>query len=118
METRMVVEPELAARAAEIQQRNPEEARRQMLERIAHTLTHRVINASLVSQGLLTNNDLPAWHPAPQNVRQTCSAAAAFCRQQGADIAKLAMQFFVANPAIHTTLVGTANPTNIEKNVR
>jgi len=77
-----------------------------------------VINASPVSQGLLTNNELPAWHPAPQNVRQACSAAAAFCRQQGTDIAKLAMQFSVANPAIHTTLVGTANPANLQKNVQ
>jgi aryl-alcohol dehydrogenase-like predicted oxidoreductase len=77
-----------------------------------------VINASPVSQGLLTNNELPAWHPAPQNVRQACSAAAAYCRQQGSDIAKLAMQFSVANPAIHTTLVGTANPANLQKNVQ
>lgn len=77
-----------------------------------------VINASPVSQGLLTNNELPSWHPAPQNVREACSAAAAFCREAGTDIAKLAMQFSVANPAIHTTLVGTANPANIEKNVR
>lgn len=77
-----------------------------------------VINASPVSQGLLTNNDLPAWHPAPENVRQACAAAAAYCRGQGTDIAKLAMQFSVAEPEIHTTLVGTANPANIEKNVK
>ena len=76
-----------------------------------------VINASPVSQGLLTNNELPTWHPAPQNVRKACSAAAAYCRSQGSDISKLAMQFSIANSAIPTTLVGTANPSNIEKNV-
>jgi L-galactose dehydrogenase len=27
------------------------------------------------------------------------------------------MQFSVSNPDIHTTLVGTANPVNMEKNV-
>jgi len=77
-----------------------------------------VINASPVSQGLLTSNELPAWHPAPPEVRKACADAAAYCRGQGTDIAKLAMQFAVANPDIHTTLVGTANPANIEKNVK
>jgi L-galactose dehydrogenase len=77
-----------------------------------------IINASPVSQGLLTNHELPAWHPAPPEVRDACAAAAAFCRGQGTDIAKLAMQFSVGNPEIPTTLVGTADPANIEKNIR
>jgi aryl-alcohol dehydrogenase-like predicted oxidoreductase len=77
-----------------------------------------VINASPVSQGLLTNQGTPAWHPAPPEVKKLCSEVAAFCRSQGADIAKLALQFSVSNPQITTTLVGTASPANIEKNVR
>jgi L-galactose dehydrogenase len=77
-----------------------------------------VINASPVSQGLLTNHELPAWHPAPPEVRKACAAAAAFCRSQGTDIAKLAMQFSVSNPGIPTTLVGTADPANIEKDIK
>jgi len=77
-----------------------------------------IINASPVSQGLLTNQALPSWHPAPEDVRMACAAAAAYCRAQGTDIAKLAMQFSLSNPEIHTTLVGTANPANLEKNVR
>jgi L-galactose dehydrogenase len=77
-----------------------------------------IINASPVSQGLLTNHELPAWHPAPEEVRKACASAAQYCRRLGADIAKLAMQFSVSNPGIHTTLVGTANPVNMEKNVR
>ena len=77
-----------------------------------------IINASPVSQGLLTNHELPAWHPAPEDVRKACAEAAAYCRSQGTDIAKLAMQFSLSNPEIDTTLVGTADPANIEKNVR
>jgi L-galactose dehydrogenase len=77
-----------------------------------------IINASPVSQGLLTNHELPAWHPAPKDVRKACAAAAAYCRSQGTDIAKLAIQFSLRTPQIHTTLVGTANPANLEKNVR
>ena len=77
-----------------------------------------IINASPVSQGLLTNHELPAWHPAPEDVRKACAEAAAYCRSQGTDIAKLAMQFSLSNPEIQTTLVGTADPANIEKNVK
>jgi L-galactose dehydrogenase len=77
-----------------------------------------IINASPVSQGLLTNHDLPAWHPAPEDIRRACADAAAYCRSQGTDIAKVAMQFSLGNPGIHTTLVGTADPANIEKNVK
>ena len=33
------------------------------------------------------------------------------------DIAQLAVQFSVAHPAFATTIVGTANPDNIVKNV-
>jgi len=77
-----------------------------------------VINASPLSMGLLTDRGAPEWHPAPPRVRQVCAQAAAYCRSQGADIAKLAVQFSVAHPDIATTLVGTANPANIAKNVR
>jgi len=77
-----------------------------------------IINASPVSQGLLTNHQLPSWHPAPPEVREACAKAAEYCRTKGTDIAKLAIQFSLGNPDIHTTLVGTANPANIEKNVK
>jgi len=51
-------------------------------------------------------------------VKAACAQAAAYCRAQGVDIARLAIQFSVANPDIPTTLVGTANPANLEKNAR
>jgi aryl-alcohol dehydrogenase-like predicted oxidoreductase len=47
-----------------------------------------------------------------------CAKAAAYCRKRGADIAKLALQFAVANARVHTTLIGTANPENLKKNVK
>jgi L-galactose dehydrogenase len=77
-----------------------------------------VISASPVSQGLLTNQGTPAWHPAPDGVKHVCAQAALYCRQQGSDISKLAMQFSLANPKIATTLVGTASPTNIAKDAQ
>ncbi len=40
-------------------------------------------------------------------------AAAAHCASRGVDIAKLALQFSLANPDIATTVSGSANPANI-----
>jgi L-galactose dehydrogenase len=77
-----------------------------------------VISASPVSQGLLTNQGTPGWHPAPDRVKKLCAQAASYCREQGSDISKLAMQFALANPRIATTLVGTASPINITKNAQ
>jgi len=77
-----------------------------------------IINASALSMGLLSNRGAPGWHPAPDDVKAVCARAAAFCREQGVDIAQLAIQFSVANPDLATTLVGTASPDNLTKNVR
>ena len=76
-----------------------------------------IINASPLSMGLLTRRGTPDWHPAPAEIKQVCARAAAFCQKQGEDIAKLAVQYSLTNPELATTLVGTANPDNIAKNV-
>ena len=39
--------------------------------------------------------------------------AAELCRARGSSIAKLALQFSIANPDIATTVAGSANPANI-----
>ena len=77
-----------------------------------------IINASPLSMGLLTDGGAPVWHPASQEIKTACAAAAEHCRSKGADIARLALQFSVANPAIATTLVGIASPEQITVNVQ
>jgi L-galactose dehydrogenase len=76
-----------------------------------------VINGSPLAMRLLTEKGPPSWHPAPLDVRLACEKAATYCRSKGIDIAQLAIQFAVANPNIATTLVGTASPENLKKNV-
>lgn len=76
-----------------------------------------VINASPTGMGLLTERGAPAWHPAPPTMIAGCRRAVEYCQSVGADIVKLAVQFAVAHPDIATTLVGTANPDNIRKNI-
>ncbi len=76
-----------------------------------------IINASPLSMGLLTTRGAPPWHPADDQIKATCQQAVQFCQAQGVDIAQLALQFALSNPAIATTLVGTASPENIQKNL-
>ncbi len=77
-----------------------------------------IMSAAPISMGLLSHRPAPAWHPAPPAIRQACAQAAAFCRSKNVDIAKLAIQFAVAEKRIATTIVGTANPENFRKNAR
>ncbi|CAI5515137.1 unnamed protein product, partial [Closterium sp. Naga37s-1] len=65
-----------------------------------------VISASPFSMGLLTPQGPPSWHPAPQELKDACKAAALACQQRGASLPRLALQFATLNPAITTTLVG------------
>ncbi|WP_337100953.1 aldo/keto reductase [Paenibacillus sp. YIM B09110] len=76
-----------------------------------------LINASPISMGLLSRQGPPDWHPATEEIKRACLAAAQLCQERGKDLSKLAIQYAIANPAIPTTLVGTANPANIVKNV-
>lgn len=76
-----------------------------------------VINASPTAMGLLTLRGIPDWHPAPPRVVAAARKAAEYCRDQGTDIVKLAVQFAIGHPAIATTLVGSANPENIRRNI-
>ena len=77
-----------------------------------------IINASPLSMGLLSNRGAPAWHPAPADIKAVCARAAAYCRERGTDIARLAVQYSVSNPDLATTLVGTASPENLARDVR
>ena len=74
-----------------------------------------VMNAGPFSARLLTNAPLPAWLKEPESVKAAARAAAEFCTAQGSDIAKLALQFSLANPQITTTIAGSANPKNIRQ---
>ena len=73
------------------------------------------MNAGPFSARLLTNAPLPAWLKEPEEVKAAARQAAALCESRGTDIAKLALQFSLANPDIATTVAGSANPENIRK---
>jgi aryl-alcohol dehydrogenase-like predicted oxidoreductase len=72
-----------------------------------------VMNAGPFSARLLTNAPLPAWLKEPETVKAAARQAAEHCAKRGVDIARLALQFSLANPRIATTIAGSANPLNI-----
>lgn len=72
-----------------------------------------LMNAAPFSARLLTNAPLPAWHKATPAVRQVAKSAADHCAQAGSDIAKLALQFSIANPDFTTCVTGSANPQRV-----
>ncbi len=77
-----------------------------------------VINASPFSMGLLSQRGTPDWHPAPAPLKEACAKAAAYCKEKGYPIEKLAIQFSTSlNPRIATTLFSSANPQNVLKNI-
>jgi aryl-alcohol dehydrogenase-like predicted oxidoreductase len=74
-----------------------------------------ILNAGPFSARLLTNAPLPKWLKEPEAVKAAARKAAELCAKRGSDIARLALQFSVANPDIATTISGSANPENIRK---
>jgi L-galactose dehydrogenase len=76
-----------------------------------------VISAAPLGMGLLSGGEIPAWHPAPEALRAACARATELCRQRGADIARLALQFALANSDIATTLIGMKSAEEVRRNV-
>jgi L-galactose dehydrogenase len=75
-----------------------------------------LINASPLHMGALTHAGPPAWHPAPEPVLHAARAAAAYCRNRGADLAELALGFAAGGPA-DVTLLGLRSAAEVEASV-
>ena len=74
-----------------------------------------LINAAPFSARLLTSAPLPEWHKATPEVRQIAAKAAAYCAEQGTDIAKLALQYSVANQDFASCVTGSASPERVSQ---
>jgi L-galactose dehydrogenase len=85
---------------------------------VAEKLGVGVMNASPLCMGLLSDHGPQDWHPAPDAVKAAGRAAADLCRQRGASLATLGMQFCLREGRIPTTISGAARAQEIEANVR
>jgi L-galactose dehydrogenase len=72
-----------------------------------------ILNAGPFSARLLTNAPLPKWLKEPEAVKAAARKAAELCAKRNNDVARLALQFSVANPDIATTITGSASPEHI-----
>jgi L-galactose dehydrogenase len=77
-----------------------------------------IINGAPFAARMLADAPLPAWHKATPLVREVTAKAAQHCRNAGSDIAKLALQFSIANPDFTTCVAGSANPDRIAQWVK
>jgi len=89
-----------------------------VLTSVAKQLGIGLINASALHMGLLTDTGPPDWHPAPQQVLAKGRQVSALCREHGADISQVALQFALAHADVATTLVGMSTTVEVERNVR
>ena len=74
-----------------------------------------LMNAAPFSARLLTGAPLPVWHKAPPTVREVARRAAEHCASRGSDIAKLALQFSIANLDFATCITGSASPERVSQ---
>jgi L-galactose dehydrogenase len=72
-----------------------------------------IMNAAPFSARLLTDAPLPKWHKAPPHVREIAAKAAKHCADRNSDIAKLALQYSIANEEMTTCVTGSASPKRI-----
>lgn len=77
-----------------------------------------VMNASPLCMGLLSDAGPQDWHPAPEAVKDAARNAIEVCKQRGASLATIAMQFCLMERKIATTISGAATAGEIEANVR
>lgn len=75
-----------------------------------------IMNAAPTSMGLLTSGGPPEWHPASDELKRACAAAAAYCDARGVNLTRLAIQYAVANPDFATTIVGSTSPGQVADN--
>ena len=76
-----------------------------------------VINGSPFASGLLTDRGPADWHPAGRDERAIFAKAADYCRKQGTNISKLALQFAINEKQIPTTMFSSADAETVERTV-
>ncbi len=55
------------------------------------------------------------WHKSTPAVREVAAKAVSHCQQRGTDIAKLALQYSVANQDFASCVTGSANPQRVSQ---
>ncbi|KAH0949765.1 hypothetical protein HN011_005013 [Eciton burchellii] len=76
-----------------------------------------IINAAIVSMGLLTNDGPPIWHPAFDEIKKQCAYAVQYCKDHDMELCKLAIWHSVQYADVNTNLVGIQTTKQLEMNM-
>jgi L-galactose dehydrogenase len=74
----------------------------------------QVMTAAPLSMGLLTTAGPPPWHPASDELKGACRAAAQVCARHGADVSELATLFAMSHPAVPCTILGMKSVQQVQ----
>lgn len=77
-----------------------------------------IVNASALHMGILTAGGAPAWHPAPQEIRDVGQRIVELCGRRGVDATELALRFCLENQDVASTLVGMSTPHHVKQNLK
>ncbi len=75
-------------------------------------------NASALMMGLFASKGPPAWHPAPERLKDACARVVALCRARGVAPEELALRYALADERIATTFVGMSSIAEVDTNLR
>ena len=76
-----------------------------------------IINGSILSMGLLTERGPAQWHPASADIRKVCKEAVDYSKRKNCNIARIATQYSLNFPGVHTTLIGTSSLANLQTSI-
>uniref|UniRef100_A0A1B6D3P7 NADP-dependent oxidoreductase domain-containing protein n=2 Tax=Clastoptera arizonana TaxID=38151 RepID=A0A1B6D3P7_9HEMI len=65
-----------------------------------------VFNSSVTGLSLLTNHGPYPWHPASDELKQICSAAAEYCKTHNVELGNLAAHYALSQQNYSTTVIG------------
>lgn len=77
-----------------------------------------LVNASPFHMGILTRAGAPAWHPAPEQVKQAGAGIVKLCAANGADLPAAALRFCLNHSYIASTFVGMFQPAHVDENLK
>jgi L-galactose dehydrogenase len=77
-----------------------------------------LLNASPLHMGILTEHGAPAWHPAPDCIKQAGKRVVEFCKTRGLDVTEIALRFCLDYADVASTFVGMSKPGHVDANLR
>ena len=77
-----------------------------------------LINGSPLHMGVLTEHEVPEWHPAPMEIREAGRRVVKLCEGYRVSGPLVALRFCIEHPYVSSTLVGMASRDLVRNNLK